>query len=99
MSALGAGLGPFDQLQPEAAQHEHQVVPDFPFVMVTVPAWWAIVAPLGIALVEGGQVNPTAELAFAAHTPQSSLAKARRQRGWTVRPATADEIAEWQARA
>ena len=89
---IGIG-GPFDELAPEAAQHEQAVAPDFPFVMITVPAWWAVVAPFDVVLVKGGAVNATAELAFAAHTPNRSLASARRSRGWTVRPATADEIA------
>lgn len=102
MSALGAGLGPFDQLQPEAAQHVHEVAPDFPFVMVTVPAFWVVENRKGWTvggLIEGGATNPTGQLAFAAHTPNGRVRTQRIARGWRVRPATADEVAGWQGRS
>lgn len=94
MSALGVGLGPFDQLAPESTQTVQVAAPEFPFVMLSVPAWWAIVGPAGfvVTLVEGGAKHPTAALGFAAHAPRRA-ATARAARGWTVRPATADEIA------
>lgn len=102
MSAVGAGLGPFDQLASETAQHEHAVAPDFPFVMVTVPAFWVVEDARGWkfgALIEGGAKNPTSELAFAEHTPDARTRARRALSGWHIRPATAEEIAEWQARA
>ncbi|MCA0217953.1 MAG: hypothetical protein LCH43_11440 [Actinobacteria bacterium] len=95
MSGLGVGLGPFDQLAPESAQHVQAPGTDVPVTIMTIPKAWVLVMPCGCidGIVRGSVRNPTAEAAWATtFTPNKRSRDAQDRKGWTVRAATTEDI-------
>lgn len=88
-------LGGIDGLTAAASQHETATVVEIPVEILIIPKAWVLVMPCGCVdgILVGSERHPTAEAAWSTFTPLKRNRDREAAKGWTVRPATADEIA------
>lgn len=77
-----------------------ELINDHPVTVITVPEAWVIVMPCGCldGLLRGSLRHPTAEAAWATFTPNNLIRDAQTCTGWSVRPASTDDIERAAAR-
>lgn len=90
----GIGVGAFDGVAPDSAEHVIVSAAEVPVTILTIPQAWALVMPCGCidGIMWGSERHPTAESVMLTFYPNKRSRQSHEAKGWLVRAASTDDI-------